>query len=84
MNNIKCLVVGIDTVLISEVQELDAEIGDPDCKLIKPYKFLGVDNMTPWVEASNQSEYMIRSSDILTIADPTVEVIEAYLKLIKE
>ena len=81
MNNIKCLVVGIDTVLISEVQELDAEIGDPDCKLINPYKFLGVDNMTPWVEASNQSEYMIRSSDILTIADPTSEVIQSYLKL---
>ena len=84
MNNIKCLLIGIDTVLISEVEELGAEIGDPDCKLIKPYKFLGVDKMSPWVEASNQNEYMIRSSDILTIADPTLEVIEAYLKLTKE
>ena len=84
MNNIKCLLIGIDTVLISEVEELGAEIGDPDCKLIKPYKFLGIDKMSPWVEASNQNEYMIRSSDILTIADPTLEVIEAYLKLTKE
>jgi len=84
VNNIKCLLIGIDTVLISEVEELGAEIGDPDCKLIKPYKFLGIDKMSPWVEASNQNEYMIRSSDILTIADPTLEVIEAYLKLTKE
>ena len=84
MNNIKCLLIGIDTVLISEVEELGAEIGDPDCKLIKPYKFLGIDKMSPWLEASNQNEYMIRSSDILTIADPTLEVIEAYLKLTKE
>ena len=39
-------------------------------------------NMEPWVKASNQTEYMIRSSDILTtIADPTPEVVEAYLKL---
>jgi len=84
VNNIKCLLIGIDTVLISEVEELGAEIGDPDCKLIKPYKFLGIDKMSPWLEASNQNEYMIRSSDILTIADPTLEVIEAYLKLTKE
>ena len=79
--NIKCLMLGTTTIVISEVQELDAEIGDPDCKLIKPYRFLGIDKMEPWVEASNQSEYMIRSSDILTIADPTPEVVEAYLKL---
>jgi len=79
--NVKCLLVGIDTVLISEVQEVDAAIGDPDCKLVKPYKFLGIDDMKPWMEASNQNEYMIRSSDILTIADPSPEVIEAYLKL---
>ena len=69
------------TILITEIQELVAEIGDPDCKLIKPYRFLGIDNMTPWVEASSQDEYMIRSSDILTIADPTPEVIQSYLKL---
>ena len=79
--NIKCLMLGTTTIVISEVQELDAEIGDPDCKLIKPYRFLGIDKMDPWVEASNQKEYMIRSSDILTIADPTPEVVEAYLKL---
>jgi hypothetical protein len=79
--NIKCLMLGTTTIVISEVQELDAEIGDPDCKLIKPYRFLGINKMEPWVEASNQKEYMIRSSDILTIADPTPEVVEAYLKL---
>jgi hypothetical protein len=37
--------------------------------------------MKPWIEASGQTEYMIRSSDILTIADPTPEVIEKYLEL---
>tara|TARA_B100002019_G_scaffold115691_1_gene99471 strand:+ start:520 stop:777 length:258 start_codon:yes stop_codon:yes gene_type:complete len=78
---VKCLLVDIDNVLISEVEEIDSAIGDPDCKLIKPYRFYGVDKMEPWVKASNQTEYMIRSSDILTIADPSSEVIEAYLKL---
>jgi len=80
-NPIKCLLVDADNVLISEVEEVPSEIGDPDCKLIKPYRFYGLDKMEPWVKASNQTEYMIRSSDVLTIADPSPEVIEAYLKL---
>jgi hypothetical protein len=37
--------------------------------------------MEPWVQSSNQKEYMVRSSDILTIADPSPEVIEKYLEL---
>ena len=79
-NPVKCLLIET-SLIISEIEELDAEIGNPDCKLIKPYRFLGIDKMEPWVEASNQTEYMIRSSDILTIVDPTPEVVEAYLKL---
>ena len=80
-DNVKCLLVDIDNVLVSEVQEVSSEIGDPDCKLIKPYRFFQDGRMEPWVKASNQTEFMIRSSDILTIADPTPEVVETYLKL---
>ena len=64
--NIKCLLVDIDNVLISEVEEVPSEIGDPDCKLIRPYRFHPNKEMEPWVKASNQTEYMIRSSDIMT------------------
>ena len=80
-DNVKCLLVDIDNVLVSEVEEVSSEIGDPDCKLIKPYRFFQDGRMEPWIKASNQTEYMVRSSDILTIADPTPEVVEAYLKL---
>lgn len=79
---VKCLLVGVDTVLITEIEEVIADIGEPDCRLVNPYRFYGIDSMKPWVEASNQSEYMIRSSDILTIADPSPEVIKKYLELI--
>ena len=34
---IKCLLLDVDNVIISEVEEVDAAIGDPNCKLIKPY-----------------------------------------------
>jgi hypothetical protein len=71
----------VDNVIISEVIEIDAELGDPNCKLIKPYLFISEDEMKPWPKATNQTEFMIRSEDILTIADPTTEIIEKYLEL---
>ena len=83
---VKCLLVDVDNVLISEVVEVDAELGDPNCKLIKPLEWKkNKDNddysLNVWIEATDQEELMVRSEDILTIADPTPEVIEKYLEL---
>ena len=79
---IKCVLVDVDTVLISEVVEMDAELGDPNCKLINPYLFNSIDDMKPWKsEITNQTEFMIRSEDILTIADPTGRVMDRYTEL---
>ena len=79
---IKCVLIDVDTVLISEVVELDAEIGDPNCKLVNPYLFISIDNMKPWKsDITNQTEFMIRSEDILTIADPTGTVVDRYIEL---
>ena len=79
--SIKCLLLDVDNVIISEVQEVQAEIGDPNCKLINPYRFYPDKDMEPWPKATNQKELMVRAEDILTMADPTPEVIEKYLKL---
>ena len=79
---IKCVLVDVDTVLIAEVVEMDAELGDPNCKLINPYLFNSIDDMKPWKsEITNQTEFMIRSEDILTIADPTGTVMDRYTEL---
>ena len=79
---IKCVLVDVDTVLISEVVELDAELGDPNCKLINPFLFNSIDDMKPWKsDITNQTEFMIRSEDILTIADPTGAVMDRYTEL---
>ena len=79
---IKCVLIDVDNVLISEVVELDAEIGDPNCKLINPYLFNSIDDMKPWKsEITNQTEFMIRSEDILTIADPTGAVVDKYIEI---
>ena len=78
---IKCILVNVDNVLISEVEEIDAEIGNPNCKLTNPVVFESLERMKPLIEASNDTEFMIRSEDILTIADPTPEVIAKYKEL---
>ena len=78
---IKCVLVDVDTVLIAEVVELDAEIGNPNCKLINPVVFESLEKMKPLLEASKDTEFMIRSEDILTIADPTQEVIDKYIEI---
>ena len=78
---IKCVLVDVDNVLITEIEEMMVEPGEPDCRLVNPYLFVSEDDMKPWVQASNQKEYMVRSDDILTIADPTQEVIDKYIEL---
>ncbi len=78
---IKCVLVDVDNVLITEIEEIMEEPGEPDCKFINPYRFFDEENMKPWIGASNQKEYMLRSEDILTIADPTPEVIKRYKEL---
>ena len=78
---IKCVLVDVDTVIISEVVEIDAELGNPNCKLTNPVVFESLEKMKPLLEASNDTEYMIRSEDILTIADPTGAVTDRYKEL---
>ena len=78
---VKCVLVDVDNVLITEIEEVMAEPGEPDCKFINPYLFNSIDDMKPWIGATNQKEFMLRSEDILTIADPTEEVIKRYKEL---
>ncbi len=79
--NVKCLLLKVDTILITEIIEVGSELGEPDCKLINPYEFFTVDDMKPWPEITNQTELMIHSDSILTIVDPKPEIIKKYLEL---
>ena len=37
---IKCLLLKNGDLLISQIMEVDTELGGPDCKMIKPYKMV--------------------------------------------
>jgi len=79
--NVKCLLLKVDTVLITEIIEIGSELGEPDCKLINPYQFFNIDDLRPWPEITNQTELMIHSDSILTIAEPKPEITKKYLEL---
>ena len=81
--DIKCILVEVDKLLISEIEEVDAELGNPNCKLTNPVVFESLEKMKPLIEASDSTEFMIRAEDILTIADPSPEVIDKYIELTK-
>jgi hypothetical protein len=78
---IKCVLLDVDNVLITEVVEIMADVGEPNCKLVNPYQFFSIEDMKPWPKSSSQKEVLISSDKILTIADPTPEVIGKYLEL---
>jgi len=75
--------------IISQVDEVMAEdIGQPDCKLTKPYVVnteSGKTILEPFMMNFTREEiFMMGSDKILTLAIPTPTLLEQYLNLIKE
>jgi len=77
---IKVILLTSSEKVIGEIVEVGSEIGEPDCKLIKPYE---VQNLTPWMEDhTDQNEFMISSDKIITMADPKSDLLKNYLEKI--
>ena len=82
---IKCLLLKNGDLLISQIMEIDTELGGPDCKMIKPYKMVKVEDeykLDTWLDFTSQSEMMIHSDSILTIVTPTSAILSEYVDLI--
>jgi hypothetical protein len=70
--------------LISEIEEVGAEIGEPDCKLINPMEIWESNNLAPWMmDHTMQDTFMISSDKIITLADPMPTLLEKYLEKTK-
>tara|TARA_B100000131_G_scaffold17050_1_gene17268 strand:+ start:482 stop:730 length:249 start_codon:yes stop_codon:yes gene_type:complete len=81
---IKLIVLVSDKILISQIEEVGVEIGEPDCKLTEPFVYNNDETLTPWLlDVSNDNTFMISSDKILTIAEPKPTLLEKYQKLIK-
>ena len=79
---IKIIVLGNGDLIISAVEEVAAlDIGDPNCKMISPYKIVGKE-MTPWVgDVTDDVDIMICSDKILSLVEPHKSLVDSYLKL---
>ena len=82
---IKCLLLKNGDLLISQIMEVDTELGGPDCKMIKPYKMVKDGDeykLETWLDFTSQTEMMIHSDSILTIVTPTPAILSEYIELI--
>jgi hypothetical protein len=71
-----------NTFLISEIEELVVDLGQPDCKLVNPFVLSEDGKLSPWIgNYTDSNELMISSDKILTIIDPKEELLETYLEL---
>ena len=70
--------------LVSQIEEIGADIGQPDCKLTEPFSVKDDNTLSPWlVESTNQSVFMLSSDKILTLVDPKPTLLEKYQDLLK-
>ena len=82
---IKILVLLNNQILISQIEEVSADIGEPDCKLVKPFVVKENKTLEPFLfEVTKQDTFMMSSDKILTLANPTPTLLEKYEDLIKE
>ena len=80
---IKCVLLNAHCTLIAEVVEVDAEIGDPNCKLINPCTLIG-GKVERWMsDVTSNNEMFISSDKIVTLVDPSKHILEEYKKFIQ-
>lgn len=79
---IQALVLVNGTILISGISAVVSELGEPDCKLVKPYEVID-GKLFKWLSnlTDNEDFIMISSDKILTLVDPKQELLDRYLSL---
>tara|TARA_B100001996_G_scaffold260648_1_gene202941 strand:+ start:616 stop:846 length:231 start_codon:yes stop_codon:yes gene_type:complete len=75
-------------ILIAQIDEVLADIGQPDCKLIDPCVIHGSSEeehiLTKWMSDLTPNTEMFMSSDkILTLVDPNLKLVNSYYETIK-
>ena len=84
---IKVLLLKNGSVLITEIEEVTAELGEPDCKLINPVEILDTEplQLKKWLnDYTTQTTSMLSSDSILTIVDPHKMIGDDYKKFLSK
>jgi len=81
---LKLLILMNNLNLLTQIEEVPTDLGEPDCKLTEPFVLQPDGTLVPWlVDVTRQNTFMIHSDKILTIADPNSKLVEKYEDLLK-
>ena len=81
---IKVLLLTNNQILITQIEEVGADIGEPDCKMTNPFLLKEDGTLEPWlISVSRQDEFMISSDKIITLSEPMPTLVEKYESLTK-
>jgi hypothetical protein len=70
--------------LITEIEEVLVDFGEPNCRLTNPYLISDDGSLSPWLrEITNDEEIMISSDKILTLVEPNGKLLDDYTKITK-
>ena len=93
IKNLKLLVLMNNQMILSQIEEVSSELGEPDCRLTEPFILTtsdqkitikeGVLVLSPWLlNFTNQNVFMISSDKILTIVDPNNKLTKKYTEML--
>ncbi len=80
-------------MILSQIEEVTSELGEPDCRLVEPFVVTTSDQkitlqegmmvLAPWLlNVTNQNTFMISSDKILTIVDPNTKLTKKYEEML--
>ena len=92
---VKLIVLTSKEILLSEIEEVGSEVGEPDCQLINPVILKTTEDkltieegkvlLSPWLQSfTPDTTFMLNSDKIITLAEPAENILEKYEALIKK
>ena len=83
--NLKVTVLLTKEVIVAQIEEVQSELGEPDCKLTEPFAINDDGTLSPWLlDVTTQNTFMISSDKILTLVEPNSKLKQKYEEVLKE
>ena len=84
-DNLQILILTNDQRILTQVEEVQSELGGPDCKLTEPFIINDDGTLSPWLlEVTTQNTFMLSSDKILTLVEPNSRLVKKYEDVISE
>ena len=84
-DNLQILILTNNQKIITQVEEVQGELGGPDCKLTEPFLINDDGTLSPWLlDITTQNTFMMSSDKILTLVEPSSKLVKKYEDVIEE